>query len=66
MPEKKTHRPSYVEDKHIEYLDGLRESGAINMWGAGAYLAREFSIDENQAAEIFFYWKNSFAERNPQ
>jgi len=27
-------QPCFVEDKHLQYLDALRESGATNMFGA--------------------------------
>lgn len=35
-------RPAYLTDDHLEYLDGLRESGATNMFGARPYLMEEF------------------------
>ena len=31
-----------VRMEHLEYLDGLRESGQINMFGAAQYLVDEF------------------------
>ena len=31
-------RPAFVEDKHLTYLDKLRESGVTNMYGARPYL----------------------------
>ena len=46
------------------YLDELRESGAINMFGARPYLQREFGIDKNEAAEVLSYWMAS--ERHPR
>ena len=30
------------QDTYYEYLDGLRDSGLINMFGAAKYLEREF------------------------
>ena len=41
-----TKKPKIVTDKHIKYLDGLRESGATNMFGADSYVQKEFGISE--------------------
>lgn len=34
-----------IKEEHFEYLDGLRESGATNMFGAAEYLAEEFGLE---------------------
>ena len=39
-----TERPVLVTDEHLEYLDGLRDSGVTNMYGAGRYLEQWFDI----------------------
>ena len=59
-------RPEIVEDEHLTYLDDLRESGATNMWGAGAYLEIRFDIERSPASKILSYWMESFEERHPQ
>jgi len=64
MPRSKIHRPSYVTDEHLEYLDELQESAVINMYGSGKYLEAGFSVTRNQAKEIVQYWMNSYDERN--
>ena len=56
-------RPEIVDDEHLIYLDEVRESGVVNMFGAGDYLADEFGIDKNDAREILTYWMESFGER---
>ena len=57
-------RPSIVEDNHLEYLDNLRESGQTNMYGAGAYLEREFTeLSMTEAKDVLMYWMESFEER---
>lgn len=33
------------EQKHFDYLEGLRQSGATNMFGAAAFLRRAFPKD---------------------
>jgi len=53
-------RPEIVKDEHVEYLDELRESGEINMLGAGRYLTDEFGLSVTDADTIFRYWINTF------
>ena len=56
-------RPDIVKEDHLDYLDLLRESGRVNMWGAGAYLAEEFDIGSEDANTITGYWMRSFGKR---
>jgi len=55
-----------VRQDHLEYLDKLRESGVTNMFGAGAYLQREFGIGAEEARQILKYWMQTFEERHPR
>ncbi len=57
-------RPKNVTDEHLEYLDGLRESGATNMYGASPYVEEEFGVDRNEAHEILGYWMGSFGSES--
>ena len=56
-----------VENKNWEpyfaYLDGLRESGATNMFGAGPYLVEEFHLDKELANEILAAWMRQIEGR---
>ena len=57
-------RPAFVTQEHLGYLDGLRESGDTNMWGAGPYLQREFpTLTKSQASAVLFYWMDTFGDR---
>lgn len=56
-------RPNIVREQHLSYLDRLRESGATNMYGAGAYVIGRFGVNKAQAKEIVLYWMKSFEER---
>ena len=58
-------RPDIVTDKHLEFLDELRESGDTNMFGATPYVRHEFNINRKEASEILGYWMDSFSERHP-
>lgn len=62
-----TTRPATCEDKHLLYLDALRESGATNMFGARPFLM-DFDPDlsKAEAGAILGYWMNTFSERHPQ
>jgi len=55
-------RPTAVTDEHLEYLDELRESGEINMYGAAIYLQDEFGTDKKEADKIVDYWMKSFGD----
>jgi len=58
-------KPESVTEEHLEYLDDLRESGDTNMYGAGAYVQREFGVQIEDAREILVYWMDTFSERHP-
>lgn len=41
---------------HYIYLHNLKESGAVNMFGAAPYLADEFFISRSEARAILLHW----------
>jgi hypothetical protein len=41
------------------YLDGLRESGSINMFHAAPILERVFSLTRYEARDVLFAWMKS-------
>ena len=52
-------------ETYFKYLDSLRESGTINMYGAAAYLAEMFDIDNrDEARTILKEWMRTFEERS--
>lgn len=54
-------RPDYVTNEHLWFLDDLRESGLINMFGARPSLMKEFpKLGKDTAADILSYWMESF------
>ena len=56
-------KPEGYSQEHKDYLDDLRWSEDTNMWEAGRWLAREFSIPEKQSGNYLFYWMESFGGR---
>ena len=58
-PEQKARGLEEME-RAFEYLDDLRESGAINMFGARPYLAREMGIPPKEAGAILSAWMKTY------
>lgn len=48
----------------FEFLDNLRESGAINMFGAGPYVQDAFGLDRREARDLVLEWMETFATRH--
>ena len=54
-------RPDCVTDKHLEFLDELRESGKTNMFNARPYLVSNFGdLTKAESLEIVSYWMETF------
>jgi len=50
-----------VEKANVfRYLDDLRESGEINMFGAGSYVKAEFAISKYEARDLVKEWMQCF------
>ncbi len=47
----------------FEYLDDLRESGQVNMFGSGAYLQSAFGLSRYEAKDVVLEWMKTFGER---
>jgi hypothetical protein len=56
-------RPEFVTDEHLRFLDELRESGEINMFGAAPYLSNIFDLSEQEARKALIYWMQTFGTR---
>lgn len=57
-------RPVFVTDEHLEYLDDLRESGVVNMFGAWELLEKEYPyLSHRQAIEVNSYWARTFSQK---
>jgi hypothetical protein len=49
--------------QYFEYLETLRKSGSINMFGAGPYLQREFGLTRHEARDVVLKWMESYRDR---
>ena len=59
-----TKKPEGYTQEHADYLDGLRDSGATNMLGAGSFLEDRFGLSKNDARDYLLYWMKSFDEED--
>jgi hypothetical protein len=55
-----------LQDKVNVFLDSIRESGAINMFGAAPYVAEAFGVDRHEARDLVINWMETFAERHKE
>lgn len=49
-----------MNDEYYDYLDALRDSGVVNMFGAGAYLQDRFELSKQEARDILFAWMEQY------
>ena len=47
----------------FKFLDDLRESGSVNMFGAGPVLQEVFGLERREARMVVKDWMESFSER---
>lgn len=46
---------------YFDFLDGLRESGITNMWGAAGFLEDEFpELNKQEAKTVLLAWMDQF------
>ena len=51
-------------EMYFEYLDGLRDSGLTNMFGASPYLQESFGLNRYEAKDIVMEWMRTFGQRH--
>jgi len=47
-------------EEYFNFLDELRESGSINMFGAPAVLRDVFGLSKSESFEVFKAWTEQF------
>jgi hypothetical protein len=55
-----------TENEMFLYLDELRESGAVNMFGARPHLIEAFSLSKADAGAVLSKWMQTFSQRHPK
>ena len=59
-------KPDGYTEEHAVFLEEIRVSGKMNMFGVAPILAQTFDISKREAREIASYWMFSTdAERYP-
>jgi len=51
------------KESMFQYLDDLRESGQVNMFGSGTYLQSAFGLSRYEAKDVVLEWMKIFGER---
>lgn len=46
----------------FDYLDLLRESGVVNMYGARPYLVRDCELNNKQASKALCLWMDTYEQ----
>lgn len=59
-------RRRFAVEKCLPYLDALRESGEVNMYGARPYLMREFNFTQDEATAVLSYWMETYSIRHAE
>lgn len=53
-----------TQDEVNSYLDAIRESGQINMFGAAPYVADMFNVSRSEARKYLQVWMETFSQRH--
>ena len=51
------------KESMFQYLNDLRESGQVNMFGSGTYLQSAFGLSRYEAKDVVLEWMKTFGER---
>ncbi len=52
-----------VTDEMLRFLDELRLSGIVNMFGASPYLSDMFGLTKTEARTVLQYWMENFKSK---
>lgn len=52
------------KEEVFQFLDDLRTSGFVNMFGATPYVQGAFGVKKMEARELVMEWMRTFAERH--
>lgn len=53
-----------TKNKYWLYLENLRKSGVVNMFGAVPYLLRAFDLTQDEAEKILADWIKNYNEED--
>jgi hypothetical protein len=55
-----TRTTTSIEKDTLEFLNILRESGAVNMYGSTDYIIEEFNVSRKEAVQMLSLWMKNF------
>jgi hypothetical protein len=55
-----------LQESVFKYLDSLRESAVVNMFGAAPYVASKFDLEKEESQDLLVKWMDSFSERHSE
>ncbi len=59
-------KPAVMTDEHLVYLDELRVSGVVSMYGAGSHLRDDYpELTKSESWAILGYWMATYDDRHP-
>lgn len=53
-----------IKEEVFSYLDKVRETGEINMFGAVAVIQQKFNLKRDEATRILTEWINTYGSRH--
>ena len=53
-----------TKNKYWIYLENLRKSGVVNMFGAAPYLQKTFDLGYKEATEILRDWMKNYKQED--
>lgn len=54
-----------ARDELFAFLDIIRESGQINMFGAAPVLEETYGLSRRDARQVLLEWMDTFSQRHP-
>ena len=58
-------RDEFFDGYMFDFLDDLRDSGEINMWGAAPYVQEAYDLDSDDARYVLVkWWMHTYADRH--
>lgn len=55
-----TRKATEQEMEVLSFLNNMRESGLINMFGAAPYIEDTFEVDRKEATRLLMLWMRNF------
>lgn len=60
-------RPDFCTEAMLDFLDDLKESATINMYGAAPHLRDEFpELSKHESHIVLAHWRETYDIRHPE